>query len=854
MTVPSTPRRAGPHRGNGVTTSFPFTFKVFAASDVRVIRFFGNTSTWLQLGSQYTVSLNSDQETSPGGSVTIIGAALSNEYSIVVLGALPYDQTTDLPSGGNFTSLVHENAFDRMVMQLQQLAEESSRQLAVREDVVGVDLRIPTPEAGKLIGWNNGGTGLRNIGGDELINVAGFAAWRSQKFNGGGTSFVLSEVPGTVENLMVVVDGLVLTKDEDYTLSGTTLTIPSGTPEGTNNVFLRWGQALPTVDFASEFVSYRDAMSVQDAVDLSLNAMLDPRDKRFAGGAVGDGIHDDTAAIQAALDACANTTWLGSLPASYAKGGGTVVLSPGSYRVTDTLRIGANTRLVGNAPTGGTASAISTQTGAVIVADFGVAAMKWVLSSATFETASGAFASATAQYSGAAFDGGDMTYTHGVRIEGICIDGNGCYGGIRLLASSGFDVHDCFVHDVAVGYYFNTSYGGRYSKLHALFGLYGLLVINSNAIECGHIYMNGVATTWAVNGTTRMVSTFDMSTDAFLPADWKDKKVGAYFSGCLNLNMLAHTCEHTDVGMALIHVSDFTLGGYFEGCGDSDLTCVASSGIATVFANGTTSGIKYHFGTLNSVTLERCSVGGIYCPVAGANTVIVNGGDGAGGGTTDWTWSDSIKFTEQDGMLRVSASGSASAVIGYTTLDEALRRIEVSTKTDWVVKIKDGDTVATAAQRSFTHKKVRFVREANGTRPTFSVGSAGGGFIYRIACSGNVEVSFDQVGITFPAGAADATDNALLAVASACDMRFAFNGGNISLGGGYSVFSVFTGGALNLSASWADCGITAGTNAPVANVTGAAVITSIAAATTVDAGITAIGTNGYEGTVLNSNF
>ena len=38
MTAPATTRRAGPFNGNGATTSFPFTFKVFATSDIQVIK------------------------------------------------------------------------------------------------------------------------------------------------------------------------------------------------------------------------------------------------------------------------------------------------------------------------------------------------------------------------------------------------------------------------------------------------------------------------------------------------------------------------------------------------------------------------------------------------------------------------------------------------------------------------------------------------------------------------------------------------------------------------------------------------------------------------------------------------
>jgi hypothetical protein len=208
----------------------------------------------MQLGSEYTVSLNPDQENLPGGSITTIGTPLTSDYSIVIVGNLPYDQTTDLPTGGNFTAQVQENTFDRIVMQLQQLAEANSRAVLMREDVTGIDTRFPPPEAGMLLGWNNGGTGLRNVSGSELVTVAGFSTWFQQTFDGGSTVYVLSQAPASSASLMVCVDGIMLTPNLDYTLSGVTVTLTSAAPAGTGNVFCRWGEALPVVDFTAESI------------------------------------------------------------------------------------------------------------------------------------------------------------------------------------------------------------------------------------------------------------------------------------------------------------------------------------------------------------------------------------------------------------------------------------------------------------------------------------------------------------------------------------------------------------------------------------------------------------------------
>jgi len=47
MTISSEVRKAGPYDGNDVTTSFPFSFKVFSADDVVVVLtfFFNDAAT-----------------------------------------------------------------------------------------------------------------------------------------------------------------------------------------------------------------------------------------------------------------------------------------------------------------------------------------------------------------------------------------------------------------------------------------------------------------------------------------------------------------------------------------------------------------------------------------------------------------------------------------------------------------------------------------------------------------------------------------------------------------------------------------------------------------------------------------
>jgi hypothetical protein len=130
MTIPSTARKAGPLLGTGAQTAWPFTFKVFAEADILVsVADAAGVITVQTLGADYSVALNSNQETSPGGTVTypISGAALPVGSKLAIVGDLDYDQPLDLPSGGNFSPFSLENQLDRATMQIQQLKELSDR-------------------------------------------------------------------------------------------------------------------------------------------------------------------------------------------------------------------------------------------------------------------------------------------------------------------------------------------------------------------------------------------------------------------------------------------------------------------------------------------------------------------------------------------------------------------------------------------------------------------------------------------------------------------------------------------------------------------------------------------------------
>ncbi|HBM9354591.1 TPA: hypothetical protein L0W79_005375, partial [Citrobacter freundii] len=114
--------------GNGVTTSFPYTFRIFKKSDlvVQVVDLNENI-TELILDTDYTVTGAGGYT---GGNV-VLSSPLADGYQISISRELPVTQETDLRNQGKFFAEVHEDAFDKLTMLIQQVRSRLS--LALRK-------------------------------------------------------------------------------------------------------------------------------------------------------------------------------------------------------------------------------------------------------------------------------------------------------------------------------------------------------------------------------------------------------------------------------------------------------------------------------------------------------------------------------------------------------------------------------------------------------------------------------------------------------------------------------------------------------------------------------------------------
>ena len=127
MTISSTTVKNS-YSGDGSTTTFNYTFKIFANSDLQVIiRSSTGTETVKTITTHYTVT---GAGSASGGSITFTAGNIPTATETVVLRrAVPQTQAIDYIANDPFPAESHEEGLDRAMMTLQQVQEEVTRSI-----------------------------------------------------------------------------------------------------------------------------------------------------------------------------------------------------------------------------------------------------------------------------------------------------------------------------------------------------------------------------------------------------------------------------------------------------------------------------------------------------------------------------------------------------------------------------------------------------------------------------------------------------------------------------------------------------------------------------------------------------
>ena len=176
MTV-STEVNHNEYTGNGVTTSFPYTFRIFHATDLVVVT--ASTS-----GILHTLVLNTDYTVTGAGSYTggsvVLSSPLANGWGIAIDRELQVVQETDLRNQGKFFAETHEKVFDYLTMLIQQAISKigflDGKAVKVPERGVWV-APVIAERRNKLFAWGDSGAPIAVLpesgsAADVLIELA----------------------------------------------------------------------------------------------------------------------------------------------------------------------------------------------------------------------------------------------------------------------------------------------------------------------------------------------------------------------------------------------------------------------------------------------------------------------------------------------------------------------------------------------------------------------------------------------------------------------------------------------------------------------------------------------------------
>jgi hypothetical protein len=171
MTLSTTTARIS-YTGDGSTTSFAFSFKIWAGSDLKVYLRDVNTlaDTLQSLTTHYSIV-----GTLPGaGSVSFVMAPASSQR-VVILRDPGATQELDLQANGAFAADNIETALDKIVGLVQSLDEQAGRALTMPIGTALANIALPEPtlvRTGQVLAVNDSGNGYGLIAQTNIATVA----------------------------------------------------------------------------------------------------------------------------------------------------------------------------------------------------------------------------------------------------------------------------------------------------------------------------------------------------------------------------------------------------------------------------------------------------------------------------------------------------------------------------------------------------------------------------------------------------------------------------------------------------------------------------------------------------------
>ena len=151
MTISSEAIKSSVFAGNGSTTAFAISFKTFSQSDLTVtLTSAAGVEAVKTLTTNYTVSLNANQDNSPGGTVTM-GVAPASGEKLVIANEPAYTQSSDIVNGGGFFPNVIEDMVDRNTILSRRAQELTSRSVQIPQPARQLSCRLKLLEPARQL-------------------------------------------------------------------------------------------------------------------------------------------------------------------------------------------------------------------------------------------------------------------------------------------------------------------------------------------------------------------------------------------------------------------------------------------------------------------------------------------------------------------------------------------------------------------------------------------------------------------------------------------------------------------------------------------------------------------------------